>query len=126
MTLVYRIEDRNGCGPYNADRYESNNVSSKIKRSLGRTLSRAHRNGYLYPDASLRMSGDDRCGFISIEQLLSWFDGYLDRLHRNKFRLAIYEVPDNDIDRSCSKQVVFKLRELRPIKTHSILELDRL
>ncbi len=124
MTLVYRIEDRNGCGPYNADRYEGNGISKKIKRSLSRTLCRAHKNGDLYPDASRRMSDDDRCGFISIEQLLSWFDGYLDRLHRNKFRLAIYEVPDDDIDRSCSKQVVFKLRKLRPIKTHSMLELD--
>lgn len=120
MTLVYRIEDQNGSGPYIADRYEDANVASKIKRALAKTLCRAHSNGDLYPDASRDMMYGDRSGFISIDQLLAWFDGYLDRLHRNKFKLAIYEVPDSDIDYSYPKQVVFKIRNLKPIKKYSI------
>lgn len=36
---------------------------------------------------------DERCGFISLDELFDWFEGFINLLRENGFVMYVYEVP---------------------------------
>lgn len=64
------------------------------------------------------------CACDSRESLVSWFDGFLDRLGENGFIAHEYEVEDVRIGRT-GGQVVFDYRTARLVGSYELHELEK-
>lgn len=85
---IYRVErhdhKRGWCGPYTHQRKKT---SCKLRRMI-----RIHNNSSFHPLPPPSVLGDpvSRCGFLTLEKLEQWFEGYLDHLFRLKFVIVEY------------------------------------
>jgi len=105
-TIVYRVEDRDGYGPYQ----EGSSVHDEVNFSA--------RDGNLPPlhlDLPFEVDVErfpfwQTCGFRTREQAEWWFDGLMPYLEANGYRLVRYEVPAGAItDTVSGLQVAFDL-----------------
>jgi hypothetical protein len=105
--LVYRVENSEGGGPYT---FYSFDKADKAVVAVSNALKEAHNESHHHPpphsDGISFVRHYERCGFVSIEDLVQWFDGWLQKLHDVGFRMAIYDVPTDRV-RAGEKQVVF-------------------
>lgn len=54
------------------------------------------------------IEADQYCGFESIDDLLEWFDGWIERLAEAGFEIAEYDIPSCHVKKG-DYQVVFKM-----------------
>lgn len=50
---------------------------------------------------------DERCGFISLDALFDWFEGFINLLRENGFIMYVYEVPECHVRIGAFGQVIF-------------------
>lgn len=113
-TTVYRVEDPEGRGPYSSYLAHMN----YMKHSGGRDYPERERtpapseDGFSHRD----ISAHHFFGFASLGELFAWFDGYAQELHRNRYRIAVYEVGDEFVIYGV-RQVVFVREEAAEVSS---------
>lgn len=112
---VYRVENCSGCGPY---RYPGT-----------REMSNAHNNNpqkypvfYMDIDIDIIQATYYHCGFISIDQLLEWFDGFFTLLSNRGFRVTVWEVEEQYV-RIGKKQLCFKREKSSMVEVVEFIDL---
>jgi hypothetical protein len=94
---IYRVEHDDGIGPYSTRRRWANSLQEEINDELAEAHNDSDEHPLVYYDVKNAydiVSGDSRrCGFISIEQLFRWFDGFMDKLEEAGYKIVVYEVP---------------------------------
>jgi hypothetical protein len=83
--LLYRIEDKDGIGPYRTNIRSARRFSEEI--SDVHTGCRKH--PVMYPKDTFEIG---RCAMGSLPLLHEWFRGFLGKLKYHKFKVAIYRV----------------------------------
>lgn len=112
---VYRVENKEGDGPYNSTGYVEELHEMAIEHRND-----AHPNPWR--DEMLQsISSEERCGFSSVWDVRRWFEGFTIRLAENGYHVSIYDVPYEDI-RHGESQVLFTRRGLKPT---TIIEFER-
>jgi len=116
MTLVYRVENARGEGPYQGDE----SVCSHLRRShRGR-----RRAPGPYDDGIWSIRDEDLFGFVSLERLLAWFsEGERHVLDRAGFEVAIVRVPKVR-QTGRSGQCTFDKRDAKRVGRMSLLTLE--
>lgn len=115
-TRVYRVEMRDGCGPY---------AWRECVKDFYFDLQKAHSKSDNHPAGmddvpNMRISPSYLFACESIESLCKWFSGFLDRIIAAGGEIKEYEVDDDAILRSLSGlQVVFNREKARLICKHS-------
>lgn len=120
MKTVYRVEDKNGRGPYYQAilRFRKPEHFSIFKKLVSHEKSHEHPNWdqdftdqqdveFLnYSRCGYRISG----GFENMKDLFKWFGGLIPQFYKHTdLRIKKYMVNDNDIFYSKSgKQIIFK------------------
>lgn len=114
---VYRLEDRDGEGPYRSpytdlrqqmmdehdNEWRGNEYQSTKHPSAGR-------------DFLWFQAGVDYCGFASPGEVSRWFEGYLDGLLAEGYVIAEYEIDPAKVKHGReSDQLAFPLREAERI-----------
>lgn len=123
MKTVYRIENKNGVGPYRCNYdWEVNLQNNVITQSK---LCSVHNDCPMHPSLyqdelySLLPTYKQReeiykshvCGFISLKQLCRWFNKYWRNiLTLAEFSIVKYEIPETDIIK-LKHQILFKKPE---------------
>jgi hypothetical protein len=122
MPLVYRVENKNGLGPY---RYVLGHQKAKSLQKMTEHHNLSSDHPAPYSDCRREMSKGDFCGFLSKPQLLQWFKGYLRALEKEGFFLAVY-APARLLARSKrgSRQVIFKKPNRQPRAKMKIAKAD--
>lgn len=105
--LIYRVEFECGFGPYTA-----RNGDGKPYSYYSRMITQ-HMDLDKYPDAQSdsgwAFSHHYFCGFKNLQQLLSWFDDFLEEIIYEGGMIAMYEVPkDFILDTISGKQIGFR------------------
>jgi hypothetical protein len=118
MATVYRVEMRDGLGPYSF---------REAVESFYADLQKAH--GYCgeidthpagYDDIPDLRAGKHLFAFPSLELLHKWFDGFLDRIMAVGGVIKVYEVADHAIIMGISGlQLAFDQNEARFLCVHS-------
>lgn len=120
--LVYRVEHkRHRHGPYRCE-----NLKTKKCKDLAWALLGDHDSDFEHPcpqEEGILMRERDYCGFISIEQAVEWFDGWLDRLHFAGYCLAVFEVPE-DYVKLGERQAVFPRESYKRVDTLLLTEIQ--
>ncbi len=83
--IVYRVENKAGCGPY----------FTRGSWYGRKWIADSHKFTEHTPSAYLDVDGFERgmlCGFTSLEDLYTWFDGWLDLLIFSGFKVVEYDV----------------------------------
>jgi hypothetical protein len=110
---IYRVEERRGgAGPYNKRNAEA----------LGEMFAEHGSGTHLSPqqdDLLLGIKADEHCGFATLEQLDTWFDGFHDALSGLGFVVAHYIVPLNLV-RYGKTQALFVRGDLFPTEHLSL------
>lgn len=108
---IYRIENAKGDGPYTSShdfKYE---------------LQNAHQNDALRPGVRDDIIEFDRnihiCGFQKYGHMNTWFDGWLDKLKSQGFKLVKYKVSQKYVLKGTG-QLVFKPNKAKLISTREI------
>ena len=94
---VFRVENTSGIGPYAADYGDA--VGLDIYHNP-----RAPKPSW---DGLPSVRIEDRFGFASIEQLLDWFDMYLDNLRDHEYRVVKISVHQSRVKYG-RKQLMFR------------------
>ena len=132
--LVWRVEHRKSrVGPYTHGSYKEGTLRKTINNAHGYDEIRRGK-AHLHPTPSQdrgiysddfyefkRNNPDFNCGFISIQQLKSWFARWLRKLNQKGFVIRTFEVDGNE----ClvgQKQVVFSRKGRRALKTFGVLQ----
>lgn len=112
--IVYRVENDNGRGPYRPG-WNQDNIDLSIDQSILATeIGNAHNDDNLRPapwiDGIKNWDFDDlyepRFGFMSIGELIQWFDGWLDFLELYGYSFRAFEIEDQYVIVG-KRQVVF-------------------
>lgn len=113
--LVYRVENVRGTGPYRRTRKN---------KKLADRLSRCHTGCLNHPVAMmlLFLPNDYFCGFDSKIKLQNWFIDFLEELHENKFKLAIYDCPDDEVFVHDEFQILFNRSKAKRISRVSLIQ----
>jgi hypothetical protein len=118
--IVYRVEGPDGIGPY--QRMGLGVFRDAELVDLSDDISDDHSWCPKHPspvdDGIGDMADQEICGFIRPEDLKNWFSGWLQRLDKAGYVVAIYDVSDHDV-RVGRHQVVF--RPGTKISTKSLL-----
>lgn len=115
---VFRVEDHRKLGPYQGFWEEKNPVRKRFLDNISSRLSRAHnRCGYRPTQCVVSKTGERNC-FVSLEQLLWWFQGFEQDLTKYGFRVSVYEV-ENVYENG--RQAIAEIGNLTPIKRFSLL-----
>lgn len=108
---VYRLEDKDGSGPYRprSGYKPEGGIQERVSDAHNRDID-GHPSGTL--DFNWRHLSDDedrRYACDSFEGLLHWFEGFIDELLDNGYDLVVYDVPDHKVIAGYSGlQVIFK------------------
>ena len=121
--IIYRIEHpENGKGPYR--QYEPltlngiaiNDYHADFTTHPSPRREFADKDEYGYVRDYFYMPDDYYCGFISIEQLLTWFESeWIDVMHIHGYFLCEYEVPDLCV-RIGHFQCIFKMERAKLVQ----------
>lgn len=116
---IYRIEHGvNGYGPYQASLHSH---TDKRQYDMGwKHLDAEHPE--MWSDCTRPFNhfyDEYHCGFRSIEQMISWFEGWFDILDTNGFIVAIYDCPMGSVI-SGTFQSVFNKEDSKRVDTMSI------
>jgi len=106
-TVVYRVENIDGEGPYRA-----NVLGYKMDEMM-----KAHNESSYHKDPHedigiplwRKANSQFVCGFHSLELLKKWFNGYEEVLHSNGYKISVYST---DIMEKGDRQCVFLKNEL--------------
>jgi hypothetical protein len=95
--IVYRVEYQDRWGPYHSFRNGKWRGENVVEMSS--YLSKKHNRlgDWRHPIAKLIRHYNDGgycCGFTSVRKLKNWFKGFQNKLHKHKFKIAIYEVDE--------------------------------
>jgi hypothetical protein len=93
MAKVYRVENREGIGPYADDNYGSTVVRMRADHNDGRPI---HVKVHPSPFVSLSvLMGTEpttaKCAFDSMQALFRWFGGWLPGLLKEGYRIAAFD-----------------------------------
>lgn len=109
MYYVYRVEDESGTGPYNAYKFlslckmiDSHNSSPKHPNPFQKGEPFEKYLQINYPHTAYVF------GFLYLEDLCDWFNGYFDLLQENGFGISMYHVPSKIL---CGKSQIAFLKE---------------
>lgn len=99
---IYRIEDKEGKGPYQS------NIQGEFVKYLSNHSNLNGRPG-IYYDFNIEISDDYFFGFDTMQKLFFWFGGVIKLFYKSSiFRIVIYEIEESEIIYSRSgKQVAF-------------------
>lgn len=111
--IIYRVEDKDGIGPYQSTNWDFPQHQKKIH------------NGPSHPNPemeALERGWSDHCGFDSIQKLKRWF-AIEDRKFFGKrgFKLVVFDVPEHLIKQG-KRQLVFKRDGLEPIYVGDLID----
>ena len=123
MTLVWRVEDDAGMGPYKARVRHPRDGASIGCHHEGwehpSPWSDTLQGGERAPDWSqsdhLCVEADEVCALESLPRLRRWFDGWGAVLHRAGHHVAVYDVPREQV-RYGLRQCVFTRGDLEPVR----------
>ena len=130
VCTVFRVENRDGVGPYNYKDYRcfSHRLESQMD-TMGRIHSNSkeehpvgHNDGLIWIEFEKHNhSASARYGFKDHDSYIDWFSGYFELLNECGFCLAEYRVPQRYIQHGNSKkQLVFDKNKANLIKKHKI------
>jgi hypothetical protein len=109
--IIYRVEGPDGIGPYQTLKPDWSSREPELI-DLADAVAREHSDCPDHPSPCFDGIGHLRdeheiCGFSSPDDLKTWFAGWLRKLHRAGYVVAVYDVPDHGV-RHGGHQVVFK------------------
>lgn len=103
---VFRVENSRGWGPYQSEFYPDEYAGDLTDMAYDH-------NKYPTPfyDGFEAFSEEHFCGFLSVDHLIEWFEGYLDLLFEAGYRVAEYSILNKNIVKGCKTNQVFFIRE---------------
>lgn len=108
---IYRIENVEGDGPYSA------------KHEYKYELQDAHQSDQLRPGIRTDIPDFNKdvhfYGFQKYGHLISWFDGWLDKLKDQGFKLVKYKVPRKHVIKG-TNQLVFEINKAKLLSRREI------
>lgn len=118
LVKIYRVEGRDGNGPYSGVTTNSHNLQKKLRKHNSQT-----------GRPSPHLDGIQRCseypmheyyfGFTHVDKLKEWFKGSRTALRQDGYKMAVYEVDVSDVLFG-KKQAAFVKKLANPIKTVKI------
>lgn len=96
LVIVFRVEDEYGRGPYFGEgrRYDGA-FYSRCMELVHLGIDNTDRHPYPENDGLPYPQEWEKCGFESVSQLLDWFSGFEDVLHKDGYFPVRIDVPDN-------------------------------
>lgn len=105
--LIYRVEDRNGNGPFRDLKFCLAWTARKSKTSSINDLE----SKYPPVHEDIRpFNFDMRCATTSLKHLADWFDCCIDILQRGNFSIVVYEIEEGYVTYG-TRQAAFFLNE---------------
>lgn len=113
---VYRVENCDGRGPYTSGR--------DLREMTVSHNSNLAAYPVFYRDINIDYSEARKChcGFISINQLLQWFDGFYTLLSNNGFKVTIWEVEEEFV-KIGKKQLCFRKEQSVLVEIREFIDL---
>lgn len=110
MTTLYRVEDSKQIGPYMQNDRHSGAFYERCMDLIRVGINDSPRHPYPENDGLPYPEEYEKCAFESIDQLLDWFNGFEDVLHKDGFFPVRIEVPDFAVKKGWH-QVIFEDRD---------------
>lgn len=126
MTIVYRLQDHTGRGPYTSDASHVHGceVADAVRRMIFAHGGDDDRTPGALFDFVYTNNPLDKArvyGFRSIDALLRWFRGYYDILAMSGFEVVSYDVPAESVEHGVSgKQLRFDPARARVLSKSSL------
>lgn len=117
--LVYRVQHKEtGLGPYHPQTEECKLLKRRLCDSHDDIMNPALCDAFNTADADRIIKNEYVFGFLSLEELYTWFDGFIQDLCQCGYEIVIYDVGDDCV---CigHKQVAFNVvmaQRLKPIR----------
>lgn len=131
MVQVLRVETKTGIGPYQDstwglgrrladDHSDGSHPSPKQKGEPWEGLEASNLFGLYSRRPDNRSIADEYCGFLDIEQMISWFSpGWRKLMDEAGFVLAVYECEEADVFLG-EHQITFRKRDAKLVLTMAI------
>lgn len=118
LVKIYRVEGRDGNGPYRGIE-NTTNLQNKLVKHNSQTGRPSPQLDGINPSGLERPVSEYYFGFTHVDRLKEWFKGSRAALREDGYKMAVYEVDVSDVLFG-KKQAAFVKKLANPVKTARI------